>query len=446
MRVTFLIHNGYGVGGTIRTTCNLSGALAELGHDVEVVSVFRHLRTPRFTYDKRVRLRHLVDSDKKSAGYEGGLPEFALPSADFPRGDHRYPEYSALTDRRIAEFLADLDTDVIVGTRPGLNVQIARQAPATIIRVGQEHLSLGAHKQRLKLTLRRDYRRLDAVTTTTRADAEAYRRQMWLPGVRVTALPNSVPDPGLAPADCSAPQIVAVGRTAPVKRYPDLIRAFAQVAERRPDWGLRICGVGPQDRELKSLVGELGLADKVTFLGNVTPVEPVMAKASILVMSSRMESFGMSLVEAMRVGLPVVSTDCPHGPREIITHGVDGLLVPPGDIDALAGALLELIDDEPRRRRMGRAGLLKGARYDPEPIAEQCAALFQELLDARATGPTAPPQPATVLLRATAHTAAELAGVTATRARRVPGALRRRLSARLGRPSKGQQATVRDSE
>lgn len=438
MRVTFLIHNGYGVGGTIRTTCNLAGALAELGHDVEVVSVFRHRATPRFSYDKRIHLRHLVDSDKKSPGYEGELPEFAAPSVDFPRGDHRHREYSALTDRRIAEFLAGLDTDVIVGTRPGLNVHIARQAPAHVIRVGQEHLSLEAHSHRLSLTLRRDYRRLDAVTTTTRADAEAYRRQMWLPGVRISTLPNSVPDPGIAPSDCSAPQIVAVGRTAPVKRYPDLISAFAQVAAQRPDWGLRICGVGPQDRELKSLVGELGLTDRVTFLGNVTPVEPVMAKASILVMSSRMESFGMSIVEAMRVGLPVVSTDCPHGPGEIISHGVDGLLVPPGDIDALAGALLELIDDEARRRSMGREGLLKGARYDPEPIAEQCAALFQELLDARATGTAAPAQPAATHLRATAHTAAELAGATAARARRVPGALRRRLRARRGKPAKGR--------
>ncbi|MFD5627495.1 glycosyltransferase family 4 protein [Streptomyces sp. NPDC127072] len=433
MRVTFLIHNAYGVGGTIRTTCNLSGALADLGHEVEVVSVFRHLAAPRFAYDKRVNLRHLVDTDRKSPGYEGGHPEFALPSADFPRGDHRYHEYSALTDRRIASLLAELDTDVVVGTRPGLNVQIARQAPAHVVRVGQEHLSLDAHTHRLSLTLRRVYRGLDAVTTTTRADAEAYRRRMWLPGVRVSVLPNSVPDPGIEPSDCSAPRIVAVGRTTPVKRYPDLIGAFAQVAARRPDWGLRICGVGSQDRELKALVVELGLADRITFLGNVTPVEPVMADASILVMSSRMESFGMALVEAMRVGLPVVSTDCPHGPREIISHGVDGLLVPPGDVDALAAALLELIDDGDRRRRMGREGLRKGARYDPEPIAEQCAALFQELLDTRAGTLAAPARSAAAFPRAAAHTVRDLAGASATRARRVPGALRRRLRALLGR-------------
>ncbi|WP_406353482.1 glycosyltransferase family 4 protein [Streptomyces sp. NBC_00658] len=431
MRVTFLIHNGYGVGGTIRTTCNLSGALAELGHEVEVVSVFRHRKIPRFTYDKRVHLRHLVDTDKKSPGYDGEHPEFELPADDFPRSDHRHHQYSALTDRRIGEFLAELDTDVVVGTRPGLNVHIARQAPAHVIKVGQEHLSLDAHPSQLNLTLRRVYRRLDAVTTTTHADAEAYRRRMWLPGVRISTLPNSIPDPGIAPSDGSAPQIIAVGRTAPVKRYQDLIGAFAQVVAERPDWGLRICGIGPQDRELKSLVKKLGLTDSITFLGNVTPVEPEMAKASILVLSSRMESFGMAIVEAMRVGLPVVSTDCPHGPREIITHGVDGLLVPPGDIDALAKALLELIDDPERRQRMGREALSKGMRYDPEPIAAQCAALFQELLDAR-DGGTAPRQPATAFLSAAVHTAGDLAGATVSKARRTLGALRRRLRARTG--------------
>jgi hypothetical protein len=85
----------------------------------------------------------------------------------------------------------------------------------------------------------------------------------------------------------------------------------------------------------------------------------------------------------------VVSTDCPLGPGEIIDHGEDGLLVPPGEIDAMAAALLELINDDERRKRMGRAALDKAGRYDPDRIAGIHAALFQELLDARRTSGTA---------------------------------------------------------
>lgn len=88
----------------------------------------------------------------------------------------------------------------------------------------------------------------------------------------------------------------------------------------------------------------------------------------------------MTIVEAMRCGLPVVSTDCPHGPREIIEDGVDGRLVPVGDADAVAEALLGLIQDDELRRRAGRAALAASRRFDPARIAERHEAIFAELV------------------------------------------------------------------
>ncbi|MDF9812375.1 glycosyltransferase involved in cell wall biosynthesis [Streptomyces sp. SPB162] len=113
-------------------------------------------------------------------------------------------------------------------------------------------------------------------------------------------------------------------------------------------------------------------------------MEPELAKASILAVSSSMESFGMTIVEGMRAGLPAVSTDCPLGPREIISDGVDGLLVPPRDPDAMAAALLRLINDDDLRAAMGRAASVKGEQYDPDRIARLHETLFQRLLDDRA--------------------------------------------------------------
>jgi glycosyltransferase involved in cell wall biosynthesis len=134
---------------------------------------------------------------------------------------------------------------------------------------------------------------------------------------------------------------------------------------------------------LAQLVEELRLGDHVRLMGQVAPIEPELAKGSIMAISSAMESFGMTIVEGMRVGLPVVSTDCPLGPGEIIGHGVDGLLVPPRDTDAMAAALLDLINDEDRRRAMGRAALIKAHHYDPERIARLCVELFEQLIAER---------------------------------------------------------------
>ncbi len=366
-------------GGTIRTTFNLARTLAEQ-HDVEVVSVFRYRDRPFFDPGPDVRLRALVDMRRHSPGYDGGDPEHAIPARVFPVADGQYRQYSALTDRRIGEHLESTEADVVVGTRPGLNVHIARQTRRGPARLGQEHLTLATHSPRLKLMLRRAYPRLDAVTTVTEADARDYRRVMRLPGVRVQALPNSVPEPGLRPADGSGKWVVAAGRLAPAKRYDVLIRAFGEAVAERPDWGLRIYGHGRERDKLRALIDELGLYNHVFLMGPAHPIEAEWAKGAICAVTSSLESFGMTIVEAMRCGLPVVSTDCPHGPGEIIRDGVDGLLVPTGDVRAISGALLRLIDDEELRLRMGRAALTASARFDPA----QVAARYEDLLSSLA--------------------------------------------------------------
>ncbi|MFG2175876.1 glycosyltransferase family 4 protein [Streptomyces niveus] len=383
MHISFLLHNAFGVGGTIRTTFNLARALAGR-HDVEIVSVFRHRDEPTLGAPDGVLLRHLVDLRRSSAGYDGGHPDIERPAAVFPRGDGRHRQYSRLTDARIAEHLRSLTADVVVGTRPGLNCHIARQTRRGPVRVGQEHLTLDSHSHRLRREIAHRYALLDAVTTVTEADARAYRSRLRLPGLRVDAVPGSVPAPTVAPADSTGKWVVAAGRLTTVKRYDLLITAFAEVVAARPDWRLRIYGAGDATGDeraaLRALIEARGLYNHVHLMGTAHPLEPEWVKGSIAASTSSHESFGMTIVEAMRCGLPVVSTDCPHGPGEIIEDGVDGLLVPVGDVDAVAGGLLALIEDDELRRRTGLAAVESAARFDPARIAERHEALYADLV------------------------------------------------------------------
>jgi glycosyltransferase involved in cell wall biosynthesis len=114
-------------------------------------------------------------------------------------------------------------------------------------------------------------------------------------------------------------------------------------------------------------------------MGPTRRLGEAFGEASLYVLSSRFEGFGMVIVEAMSKGLPVVSFDCPRGPAEIITHDRDGLLVPAEDGDALAGALLELIEDEERRRRLGRAALETARAYALDEIGGRWSALLADL-------------------------------------------------------------------
>lgn len=380
MKISFLIHNAYGIGGTITTTFNLAQALAER-HDVEIVSVLRHRELPNFTPDPRVALRALVD-----LRHEKEHPLHGRPAKVFPSAEYRYQQYSELTDQRIGEHLEAIEADVVIGTRPGINVHLALQAPRRVVRIGQEHLTLENHPPRLRTALRRAYPRLDALTTVTKADAADYRRRMLLPGVRVEALPNSVPDPALAAAAGTAKVVVAVEPTGAGETLRPAHRGVRPGRGRIPGLATAHLRQGEEHDRLRRLIEDLGLWDNVFLMGAASPMEAEWVKGSIGAAASNFEPFGMTIVEAMRCGLPVVSTDCPYGPREIIEDGVDGRLVPVHDRDALSAALLELVRDDALRRRMGRAAMENGRRFAPGPVVAQAERLFDEVISARESG------------------------------------------------------------
>lgn len=380
-RITFLLHNAYAIGGTVRTTFNLAAALAE-EHEVEIVSMSRHRDTPRFDLDPRVRLVPLVDTRPGSPDLDE--PAYARPAEDFPAAEKRHGQYSRLTDLRVRAYLEACEADVLIGTRPGINVYLARFGPRRALRLAQEHLRHDAHGKRLRAVLARHYRSMDAVVTMTEADARVYRRRMPLPGVRVVPVPNIVPPVDVPPSEGTSKVIAAAGRLAPGKRFDLLLEAFATVAAKEPDWELRIYGGGSAQGELQSLIDDLGLTGRARLLGPRTPIEAEFARASLVVSASDAESFGMTLVEAMRCGVPVISTDCPLGPAEIVADGVDGRLVPVGDAPALADAILDLIADDTLRHRMAEAALESAHRYDPAPIVARYDQLFATLRLGRA--------------------------------------------------------------
>lgn len=381
MKISFLINNIYGIGGTNRTVINLAEALA-VHHEVEIVSVFRRATATKFEISPRIEVRALVDlrsgsSDRKASGSE-------LPSEVVPRQEEFYAQYSQFTDRRIIDDLSRTTADVVIGTRPSLNLFVAAFTRASALRVAQEHMTHLAIPPAVRAEMARVYPRLDAVTTVTEADARSFRENTPVPDIPVIGIPNSVPSPAVEPSDGTHKVIVSAGRMHRVKRYDLLIRAFGLLAEEFPDWQLRIYGDGGEAAKLRALVTELGLTGRALLMGGFSPIESEWAKGSIAAVTSSAESFGMTLVEAMRCGLPVVSTDCPVGPREILRHGEDGFLVRTEDADAIAAGLRPLMADEALRRHMGDAALRNSTRYAPEAVAARYVELFEKAATARA--------------------------------------------------------------
>jgi len=375
--VRFVLANAFGMGGTIRATLNLAGELAA-NRSVEVISVRRHVVRPFFAPPGGVAVRSLDDCTKQRGPVLRALA--AVPSLLVHPEDHAYLGGSLLTDIRLVRQLRRADGDVIITTRPAYALIAAVAAAPSAVVIAQEHLHFGAHRERLSRAMRREYGKVDVLTVLTEADRSAYAAVLEGQPTRVVRMPGVRLPPGEAVSTTAAPVVVAAGRLTPQKGFDMLVRAFAPVARAHEDWQLRIYGGGPDREALRDLIVAEGLHDHVLLMGSTGDIGDALAEGSIFVLSSRLEGFGMVVVEAMSRGLPVVSFDCPHGPGETITHGADGLLVPAEDVGALTAAIEELVIDPARRARMGAAALEAAQAYGSASVAAGWESLLDDLV------------------------------------------------------------------
>ncbi len=174
--------------------------------------------------------------------------------------------------------------------------------------------------------------------------------------------------------------LVAMGRLTHQKGFDNLLQAFQLIAPHHPDWHLLILGEGELQAELEQMRRLLGLVQQVSFLGLVQNPFDILKQAQLFVLSSRFEGFGNVMVEALACGLPVVATDCPSGPSEIVRNGIDGLLVPNEDINALAAALHQLMKDCTTREKMAARAPEGVARFTLDTITDQWLTLFQSVM------------------------------------------------------------------
>ena len=213
---------------------------------------------------------------------------------------------------------------------------------------------------------------LDKLVVLTEKDREA-----WVELNNVVAIPDPLSLYPIGISPLTEKRVVAVARYSHEKGIDLLLKAWSIVEKRVRDWRLEVYGDGNRT-PYNQLIEELRIDNSRCVLhGRTDNVEAEYVNSSIFVLSSRFEGFGMVLTEAMACGLPVVSFDCPWGPRSIIANGDDGLLVENGNVEALADSLTRLIDDADLRQRVAARGVKNVQRFRVDYIAECWKELFE---------------------------------------------------------------------
>jgi glycosyltransferase involved in cell wall biosynthesis len=382
IRVTILLMNAYGMSGAIRAVFNLASHLAAR-YDVEIVSVTRRRNEPFFLFPPGTRVTHVDDQRQTLGGWRwwtrGPLRRFN--SRLLHPVDMELHHASLWTDLLLVRRLRQIRSGLVITTRPSFNLLGAKLSRPGVAVIGQEHRDLTRRGPAMRPSIRRGYRGLDALAVLTDADRQKY--DALLQGaVRVVSIPNAVPKVGGPRSDLTNPIVLAAGRLTHQKGFDLLVPTFANIAWHEPQWILRICGSGPHHERLGRLIADHDASNRVKLLGDVRDMAAEFEQASMFVLSSRSEGFPIVLLEAMSKGLPAVSFDCPNGPADLIEEGRTGFLVPPGDVEGLGEAILELIRDEPKRRRFGAAAAERAERYALPRIGALWDDLLSEVLAA----------------------------------------------------------------
>ncbi len=373
MRLTFVNYH-LAVGGAERILALMANYWAERGHRISIVTLDDGTAAPFFVLHETIR-RHPLGI----AGISSN-PVYATWN-------------NAQRLRRLRRAIKDTTPELVISFVDQMNVlTLLAMLGLDIPVVVTEHIDpfsapLNKSWEMLRYLL---YPRSTCITVLDARSAEYFPSKIRS---KVRVLPNPVTLPARARAGTQASRdkesktIVAMGKLHPQKGFDLLLRAFAMLAPNYLEWHLEIWGEGPARHELETLRQHLGLYTQASLPGNTAGPYEAMQRASLFVLSSRFEGFPTVLGEAMACGLPVISFACPTGPDQLIRDGIDGRLVPPGDVVALAAAMEALMRDESERQRLAARGPEVLERFSLDRIMQRWEGLIEEIVGRDTLGP-----------------------------------------------------------
>lgn len=359
MKICFFVADITFKGGIERVLSNLTEGLLAIQPDLDltIVSQYRTFDTPNYPFNPKVKIDYLTE--QKYADAPGSLKRIVRHMRNI---------------KNIRRYFKNKDFDVIsIQSFPNVFLFKAAGLDSSKV-IAVEHVYWQYYSKPLLFIRKQVYKHIPLISVLTDRDYLYFNQ--WHPDV--VRIPNPIDVSNPFKSELKSKDVIAVGRLEDEKNFSALIDAFTNVAQKNTDWRLHIYGEGTLKEALQSQIVTHSMEPNIILEGTSDNIDEEMRKCSFLVMSSKLEGFGMVLVEAMRNGLPCVSFDCPAGPSNIITDGVDGLLVENQNKEKLAAAIQLMISNPDKRIEMGANALEKVKAFDSKYIASQWLDVFNQ--------------------------------------------------------------------
>lgn len=365
-------------------TSNLGGGGAERA----LVNIINHLDRTRFQ-------PHLALFQKQGVFVQDLAPDVLV--YEIQPIDHGFLHRSWVRLKAIRDLVQNIRPSLIMSTKWQANAIAGLADKLWNFDIGlvmneqstpQSSLETDARRRRMWPVAKRLYRQADLIITISEGIAHELESTAQIEPNKMKVIHNPIElpineeDPIILPGNKNSDTLIilAAGRLTPLKNFPMLLKASALVSQEH-QIELLILGDGPERQHLDDLSRKLNISSQVHFMGFVSNPQNYFAQADIFTLTSNHEGFGNVIVEAMAMGVPVIATDCPYGPREILQGGKSGILVPVDDENALAGAILDLLDQPDKLEHLARAGKSRARDFSIQEILPQYEQAFLKLIE-----------------------------------------------------------------
>lgn len=357
-----------GTGGIENAISSLSNILCEK-YNVKIISTYKLQEKPAFYLDKRVKIEYLINDKPNKDELIKAIRKLSI----FKIIKEAIKSIKLLILKKycMINAIKKINADIVISTRDIHNKWLGKYGDKEIIKIAQEHNHHNNKKKYINKIIK-SLKNIDYFMPTSNELAEFYKQKLKAEKTKVEFIRNSISYYPNQTSNLESKNIISVGRLSPEKGYLDLIEVYIKVAKKYPDWKLKIIGDGIQKEELENKIKNNNMEKLIELPGfkNKIELEKIELDASIYVMTSFTESFGLVLVEAESYGLPIVVFDSAQGAHEIVQDGKNGYFIKNRNKDEMANKIIELIESKELRKKMGEEGRKLSTQYKKEEVAK----------------------------------------------------------------------------